>query len=262
MHIMERFRKLNAHLIRFIIVGLLLSSCISQKRMMLLQDKSSKDIQVNFVNKKKSSYQIQTGDHLYIRIYSMDPKTSKFFQTDMPTLMNPTYLYLNSYMVDDEGYINISFIDRMFVKGMTLEEVKKKIQKTLNDYFKETTVSVKLVSFQVSVIGEVNSPGNFTIDKDQINILQAISMAGGFKDFGNNKKITLVRQTLKGSDIFYLDLSNKKILESDYFYLLPNDLIYVEPLNAKTYLFTQFPYGLVFSTISFGLSILIYFKVK
>ena len=192
----------------------------------------------------------------------MDPKTSKFFQTDMPTLMNPTYLYLNSYMVDDEGYINISFIDRMFVKGMTLEEVKKKIQKTLNDYFKETTVSVKLVSFQVSVIGEVNSPGNFTIDKDQINILQAISMAGGFKDFGNNKKITLVRQTLKGSDIFYLDLSNKKILESDYFYLLPNDLIYVEPLKAKTYLFTQFPYGLVFSTISFGLSILIYFKVK
>lgn len=259
---MERFRKLTKGLTRLLIICLLFNSCISQKRTMLLQDKSLKGAQNSFENKKKSNYQIQTGDHLYIRIYSMDPKTSKFFQTDMPTLMNPTYLYLNSYMVDDEGYINISFIDRMFVKGMTLEEVKKKIQKTLNDYFKETTVSVKLVSFQVSVIGEVNSPGNFTIDKDQINILQAISMAGGIKEFGNNRKITLVRQTLKGSDIFYLDLSNKKILESDYFYLLPNDLIYVEPLKGKTYLFSQFPYGLVFSTASFALSIIIYLKIK
>jgi len=259
---MERFRKLTAGLIRILCIGLLLSSCISQKRVMLLQDKGTKDVQVNFVNKKKSNYQIQTGDHLYIRIYSMDPKTAKFFQSDMPTLMNPTYLYLNSYMVDDEGYINISFIDRMFVKGMTLEEVKKKIQKTLNDYFKETTVSVKLVNFQVSVIGEVNSPGNFTIDKDQINILQAISMAGGIKEFGNNKKVTLVRQTLKGSDVYYLDLSNKKILESDYFYLLPNDLIYVEPVKGKTYLFSQFPYALVFSTASIALSVLIYLKVK
>jgi len=259
---MERLRKLTAGLIRLIVIGVFLSSCISQKKVMLLQDKNSKDVQVNFVNKKKSSYQIQTGDHLYIRIYSMDPKTSKFFQSDMPTLMNPTYLYLNSYMVDDEGYINISFIDRMFVKGMTLEEVKKKVQKTLNDYFKETTVSVKLVSFQVSVIGEVNSPGNFTIDKDQINILQAISMAGGIKEFGNNRKITLVRQTLKGSDIYYLDLSSKKILESDYFYLLPNDLVYVEPLKSKTYLFSQFPYGLVFSTASFALTIIIYLKIK
>lgn len=259
---MERFRQFTLGMAKLLLIELFFGSCISQKQVMLLQDKGSKDIQANFTNKKKSSYQIQTGDHLYIRIYSMDPKTSKFFQTDMPTLMNPTYLYLNSYMVDDEGYINISFIDRMFVKGMTLEEVKKKIQKTLNDYFKETTVSVKLVSFQVSVMGEVNSPGDFTIDKDQINVLQAISLAGGLKEFGNNKKVTLVRQTLKGSDVYYLDLSNKKILESDYFYLLPNDIIYVEPLKSKSYLFSQFPYGLIFSTASLALSVMIYLKVK
>ena len=259
---MERFRKLNIGFIYLFIIGLSLSSCISQKKVMILQDKSSKEAKVNFENRKNAMYQIQSGDHLYVRIYSMDPKTSKFFQTDMPTLMNPTYLYLNSYMVDEEGYINISFIDRMFVKGMTLEEVKKKIQKTLNDYFKETTVTVKLVSFQVSVLGEVNSPGNFTIDKDQINVLQAVSMAGGFKEFGNNRKVTLVRQTIKGSDVYYLDLSSKKILESDYFYLLPNDIIYVQPLKSKSYLFSQFPYGLVFSTASLALSVMIYLEVK
>jgi len=248
--------------IRLILISLLLTSCLSQKRVMLLQDKNSSEVQANFVNKKKTAYQIQSGDNLYIRIYSLDPKTSKFFQTDLPTLMNPTYLYLNSYMVDEEGYINFSFIDRLMVKGLTLEEVKKKIQKTLNDYFKETTVTVKLVNFQVSVLGEVSSPGNFTIDKDQVNILQAIAMAGGLKEFGNNKRVTLVRQTLKGSDVYYIDLADKKILESDYFYLMPNDILYVEPMKGKTYLFSQFPYGMVFSIASLALSVMIYLEVK
>ncbi len=249
-------------LIKITLTSVLFTSCITQKQVMLLQDKNSKEIKTSFENKKKTEYQIQSGDYLYIRIYSLDPKTSKFFQTDMPTLMNPTYLYLNSYMVDDEGYINFSFVDRMFVKGMTLDEVKKKIQKTLNEFFNETTVVVKLVNFQISVMGEVGSPGTFTIDRDQINIFQALAMAGGMKDFSNINKVTLVRQTLKGSDIHYVDLSDKNILESDYFYLMPNDIVYVEPRNSKTYLFNTFPYGIVFGTISLVLTIYLYFQIK
>jgi polysaccharide biosynthesis/export protein len=248
--------------IALIVFALLLPSCISQKKVMLLQEKSIKAAKTSFDNKKKTSYIIQSGDHLYIHIYSLDPKTSKFFQTDLPTLVNPTYLYLNSYMVDEDGYLNFSFVEKMLVKGLTIDEVKTKIQKALNEYFNETTVIVKLVNFQVSVLGEVNSPGNFTIDKDQINIFQLIAMAGGFKEFSNLKKITLVRQTLKGSEIHYIDMNNKSVLESDYFYLLPNDVIYVEPLESKTYLFPTFPYTMIFSTVSFALSLAIFFKIK
>jgi len=219
---------------------------------MLLQD--SGEVKSSFENKKKTVYQIQSGDHLYIKIYSLDPKTSKFFQTDLPTLMNPTYLYLNSYLVDEDGYIDFSFVDRMFVKGMTIEEVKKKIQNSMNEYFKETTVIVKMVSFQISVLGEVGSPGNFTINKDQINILQALAEAGGMKDFSNIKKVMLIRQTIKGSDIHYVDLGDKNLLASEYFYLMPNNIIYVEPLKGKTYLVTQFPYTSVLSLLSLGIS--------
>jgi polysaccharide export outer membrane protein len=252
---------LPAIIANIFIISILFTSCLSQKKVMLLQDKDAVE-KTNFVNKKKTTYQIQSGDHLYIRIYSLDPKTSKFFQTDLPTLMNPTYVYLNSYMVDEEGYINFSLIDRVMIKGLTIEEVKKKIQKSLNEYFNETTVVVKLVNFQIAILGEVNSPGNFTIDKDQINIIQAIALAGGIKEFGNNRKITLVRQTLKGSDIFYLNLNDKNILESDYFYLQPNDIVYVSPMKGKTYLFSTFPYSLVFSIASLGLSVMIYLKVQ
>jgi polysaccharide biosynthesis/export protein len=260
---MKRIRMNNTRIfIRVVVLAIITSSCISQKRVTLLQDKSVKEAQASFENKKKTTYQIQSGDHLYIRVYSLDPKTSKFFQSDLPTLMNPTYLYLNSYMVDQDGYINFSFIDKLYVKGMTIEEVRKKIQTTLNEYFKESTVTVKLVNFQIAVLGEVNDAGNFTIDKDQINILQAVALAGGFKEYGKVRKITLVRQTLTGSDVYTIDLSNKKVLESDYFYLMPNDVIYVEPLKGKSFLFTQFPYATILSTLSLTLSVLIYFEVK
>lgn len=260
---MKRMRMNNTRIfIRVVVLAIITSSCISQKRVTLLQDKSVKEAQASFENKKKTTYQIQSGDHLYIRVYSLDPKTSKFFQSDLPTLMNPTYLYLNSYMVDQDGYINFSFIDKLYVKGMTIEEVRKKIQTTLNEYFKESTVTVKLVNFQIAVLGEVNDAGNFTIDKDQINILQAVALAGGFKEYGKVRKITLVRQTLSGSDVYTIDLSNKKVLESDYFYLMPNDVIYVEPLKGKSFLFTQFPYATILSALSLTLSVLIYFEVK
>lgn len=261
---MERIRMIKVgNLAKILILALLTSSCISQKKVMLLQDKNAKEAQTSFENRKKTSYQIQSGDHLYIRVYSLDPKTSKFFQSDLPTLMNPTYLYLNSYMVDPEGYINFSFIDKLYVKGMTLDEVRKKIQTTLNEYFKETTVTIKLVNFQVAVMGEVNNPGNFTIDKDQINLLQAISMAGGLKDFSNIKKVVLVRQTLKGSEMYYLDLSDKKLLESDYFYLMPNDIVYVEPLKSKSWAYNTFPYTVVLSALSLALTgFLVYDAVK
>ena len=240
-------------IVKLMVLLLLFSSCLSQKRVLLLQDKG--EVQTTFENKKKTTYQIQTGDHLYIKIYSLDPKTSKFFQTDLPTIMNPTYLYLNSYLVDEEGYIDFSFVDRMLVKGMTIDEIKNKIQTALNEYFKETTVVVKLVDFQVSILGEVHSPGSFTIDKDQINILQAISLAGGMKDFGNVKKITLVRQNIKGSEVHYINLNDKNLLSSDYYYLMPNDIIYVEPMMGKSYMVTSFPYTAVLSILSFGVSI-------
>jgi polysaccharide export outer membrane protein len=228
----------------------LLGSCISQNKIKLLQDKSVKEVSNNFINSKRTTYKIQSGDHLYVKVYSVDPKTSKFFQTDFPTLMNPTYLYLNSYVVDEEGFINFSFVDKMYVKGLTVPEVKTLIQKTLSEYFKETTVVVKLVNFQVAILGEVNNPGDYTIDKDQINIFQALGLAGGIKDFANIKKITLVRQTTTGSDIQHLDLSDNKILSSDYYYLMPNDVIYIEPLNIKSYAYNKFPYELLISIVT------------
>lgn len=233
---------------------MLISGCASRKKVLMLQDISEQSTSIN--NPGKASYHLQKGDNLYIKVYSVDEKTSKFFQSDFPNLMNPTYLFLNSYTIDEKGYINVSFIDKLKVEGLTVEEAKNNIQKALNEYFKECTVTVKLVNFQVSVLGEVNKPGTFTIDKEQINLFQALGLAGGPKDFSNLKKVILVRQTDAGSKAQVLDITNLAVLESEYFYLMPNDIIYVEPVKAKMAIYgSNTPY-IVFSSITSALLLL------
>jgi polysaccharide biosynthesis/export protein len=243
-----QFINLGARLLLTSVI--LFTSCISQNKVKLLQERTAKEATTEFSNNKNITYRLQVGDYLYIEVYSVDPKTSKFFQTDFPDLMNPTYLYLKSYAVDEFGYINFSFVNKLYVKGLTVAEVREQVQKTLNEYFKESTAVVKLVNFQVAVIGEVNSPGSFTVYRDQIDIFQAIGLAGGFKDFGNPKKVKLVRQSQVGSTMVLLNLSDNKILESPYFYLQPNDIIYIEPLNAKSWSYSRFPYETILVLLS------------
>lgn len=211
--------------------ALLFSGCASRKNVLMLQGLSEQA--ASYENPGKLSYKLHKGDKLYIKVYSVDEKTSKFFQSDLPNLMNPTYLFLNSFTIDESGYIHVSFIDKLLVEGLTIEESKDLIQKALNEYFKESTVVVKLVNFQVSVLGEVKSPGSFTIEKDQINLFQALGLAGGTTDFSNLKKVTLVRQTDKGSKVQVLDITDQKILGSEFFYLMPNDIVYLQPVKAK-----------------------------
>ena len=231
---------------------LLLSSCVSQKKVRIIQEKVNKEMTSEFQNAKATTYRLQTGDHLYIRVNSIDPKTSKFFQTDFPYLMNSTYQYLNTYVIDEFGYISFSFIDKMYVVGSTVQEIRQKVQQKLDEYFKDATVFVKLVNYQIGVLGEVNSPGNFTIDQDQINIFQAIGLAGGITQFGDLKEVRLIRQTQSGSELHLLDITDNRVFESPYYYLMPNDILYLEPRSAKSWAMDKFPYQTFFYLISIG----------
>jgi polysaccharide export outer membrane protein len=240
----------SGSILRIVVILLSLTSCVSQKKVKLIQEHVNKENTTQFENARSNSYRVQAGDHLYIRVYSIDPKTSKFFQADFPYLMNSTYQYLNTYVVDEFGYITFSFIEKLYVKGMSVEEIQKALQKQLDEYFKEASAYVKLVNFQVGVLGEVKSPGNYTIEQDQINVFQAIGLAGGVTEFGNFEQVKLVRQTQSGSEIHLLDITDNRILESPYYYLMPNDILYIEPRSTKSWAYTQFPYQMVLYFLS------------
>ncbi len=239
-----------------LLVVLFSSSCIRQQKTWILQDEDAKNAVNQFSNNKKTTYRIQSGDNLYINIYSTDKATSAYFQTNFPTIMSQTYLYLNSYVVNEAGYLTFSFIDKMFVKGQTIEEVQQQLQTTMNTYFKDVTVSVKMVSFFVSVIGEVETPGKYHVPQEQSNILEAVAMAGGFKEYADRGEIAIIRQTDTGSNMVYLDLSDKSTLSSDHFYLMPNDVIFIKSMKTKSYTYDKFPYVMIVSTLSLVVAIL------
>ena len=124
------------------------------------------------------------------------------------------------------------------------------LEKRLTEYLVNPVVIVRLASFRITMLGEFKSPGKYDVYQSNINIFEAISMAGDMTDFAKRNKIAIIRQTTNGSKIVRVDLNNKRILESDYYFLLPNDIVYAEPIKAKQFVSTQFPYGLAFSVLS------------
>lgn len=234
---------------------ILSASCINLKKTELIQATTIPDYTQEFVNEQRDAYRINHGDHLYLKIYSSDVKTAKFFKTDFPELMNDSYIYLNSYKVDDEGYVKYSFIDKVMVKGLTIEEAQKTMQEAVSEYFEDVNIQIKLVNFRVSILGEVSRPGSYSIDREQITILQALSMAGGLKEFARADEVSIVRKSANGTIVKHIDLTDSELLESEYFFLLPDDVIYIAPRGSKTYAFEKFPYGLMAGVISIALSI-------
>jgi polysaccharide biosynthesis/export protein len=121
------------------------------------------------------------------------------------------------------------------VEGLTLEEVRKLLQISVDKVFKNSTVECKLLSFKFTVIGEVRTPGTFINYNNYLTVLEAIGRAGGVGDYGNRSKVLVVRPMNKGTKTFRLNLQDKKILSSEAYFLLPNDVVIVEPLSQKIF---------------------------
>jgi len=246
-------------------ISLFFSSCISQKEIKYLQPKAdSLTNQTMFERAPIKNYRFNYGDNIYINIRSLDEKSSELFNpassTRTATSYNDASIYLNSYTVDTYGDISFPLIGKIHLLGLTQQEAIDKIQAAVDVYLKETTVIVKLVNFNITFVGEVKNPGEYKVYQDKINLFEAISLAGDISDYGNKKNIKLLRTTKTGHEMITLDLTSENILESPYFYLKPNDVVYIEPLPGKQFGFASFPYSLLFSTISSVILILTFLR--
>ena len=251
-------------LVQLSLILLIFASCVPQKKIKYLQTLQAQDTTNAYINKRPLDYKIQPHDNLYIRIFSLDEKTFMFFNMMAGPNQNQNItssnLYLNSYSVDSDGYIDFPIVGRIHVENLTVEQIKDVIQKKVDEYITETLVVVKMVNFTITILGEVHRPGQIKIFQDEINIFEAISQAGDMTDYAKRNKIALVRQTRKGSKVVYLNLNEADIISSEYYYLMPNDIIYASPMGIKQWGFETFPYGLVFSAISTTLLLINYFK--
>ena len=250
------------------IIALLFSSCVPQKKMLYLQATDSADTLKSYVNDRKIDYRIQPGDNLYIRVVTLDETTTMLLNpltgggsTRSGAIGgNDASIYLQSYTVNEAGYLDFPMTGEIFVRNMNVDEIRDAIKEKLNEYLKELVVIVKLVNFNITLLGEVRAPGIYKIYQTDINIFEALSMGRDLTDFANRNKVAIIRQTKTGSSIHYIDLTKKDILASDFYYLKPNDIIYALPVKGKQFTFANFPYGVVFGFISTTILLLNYFQ--
>jgi len=187
-------------------------------------------------------YKIQPRDILYITVKAMMPDGT--INDFLISARNPggVYItqgesggYLYGYDVNSDGTIVIPTVGSIKVGGLTLEESRKLIQEATDKVFKNATIECKLLSFKFTVIGEVRAPGTYVNYNNYLTVLEAIGRAGGVGDYGNRSNVLVIRPYDKGTKTFRLNLQDKKILSSEAYFLLPNDVVIVEPLKQKIF---------------------------
>ncbi|MGA2405352.1 MAG: polysaccharide biosynthesis/export family protein [Bacteroidales bacterium] len=220
---------------------LLVSGCTSQKKLAYLNNLPVPNGEETFTM-EIPDYKIQPRDILYITIKAMTPDGS-INDFLLPSRNNAgnnlgqgeSGGYLYGYDVSPEGNIVIPAVGPIKVGGLTLEETRRLIQESANKVFKNSTVECKLLSFKFTVIGEVRTPGTYVNYNNYLTVIEAIGRAGGVGDLGNRNRILVVRPIDKGTKTYRINLQDKNILTSEAYFLLPNDVVIVEPVRQKIF---------------------------
>jgi len=201
------------------------------------------------------SYKLSPGDVLQIQLVTHSPEISMAFNN--PTGIqyfsqgrDESSLYLSGYTVNPNGVVQLPFLGEAQVKGLTIDEARSVIQEKTNAMYKDASVIVKLASFKVTVVGEVRRPGVIRNFNDNLNVFEAIAAVGDINENGDRQKVLVVRPTNQGNKTYRLNLADRSVLSSEAFYLLPNDVVIVEPIGNKVFQM-NLPYiNLTLSSIS------------
>ena len=256
----------------FILLGLvvyLLSSCVTARKVNYMQE-PDKQIPSYADTLSYEDYILRIGDRLYVYVYSLDEKVQQMYNSGgnssyMRRQMGQNSLYgsseLYSYLVDDDGYIDFPTIGKIYVRGLTTREVKHKLEEELGTLLKEipgySTISVEvhIVNRSFSVIGAQS--GRYMITKEKMTIFEALAMAGDLGEFNSRKEIKLVREKEGVTTIKTFDARSKDLVNSEYYYIEPNDIIYIRQIPGYSFGINHVTtvIGVTAATISFGVFI-------
>ena len=211
---------------------LLVTSCASPKKMIYFQDLEGAEIEETIVNFEPK---IQIGDILTINVSAIDAEAAipfNLYETPMIGSATSNAKPL-TYLVNTEGEINFPVLGKIKAEGFTMNEITNNLSVKLAAYIKDPIVNIRLTNFKITVLGEVKAPGAYAVPNERISIIEAIGLAGDLTIQGKRKSVLLVREQ-NGKRVFVtMDLTNKALFNSPYYYLAQNDVIYVEPNKTK-----------------------------
>ena len=266
--------------ILILLLPLLMASCVTSKRVNLMQEPGKNGIPQYADTMSYEDYELRIGDRLYIYVYSVDERVDKMFNSSSGTIgmqmlqgsggVGGSY-DLYTYLVQEDGCIDFPMVGRVPVRGMTTRGVKRVLEDELSSFIKSygdyqmMSVEVKIVRRSFSVISDRGS-GTFNIQKEKVTIFEALAMAGDIGDFGDRSKVRIVREKEGLTQVKEFDVRSEDIINSEFYYIEPNDVIYIQRIKgqsfginsvttsisvvATTLAFGGFVYGLVVRTIN------------
>lgn len=222
---------------------LLLGSCAKRNLAYLsdLQEQSEWAQKVSETVEPK----IRPDDLLSITITSLNPEANMLFNRgEIPpagataaygagAAYSTSNIYREGYLVDKEGNIDFPVLGQLHLGGLTKSQAKDTLRVKLQKVVKDPIINIRYLNYKITVVGEVNRPATFTIPSEKINILEALGMAGDMTAYGKRENVLVIREVEGVRKVTRLDLNSKEVLNSPYFYLMPNDVVYVEPHKMK-----------------------------
>ena len=253
------------------IVGFGLASCVTARKVNYMQ-KPDKYIPTYADTLSFEDYQLRIGDRLYVYVYSLNEEVMKMYNaggtnaSQMRQQMNYGGMYgsydLYTYLVDEEGYIDFPTIGKLYVKGQTTRDVKHTLESELSTLLKDlpggystVSVEVNIVNRSFSIIGAQS--GRYMINKEKMTIFEALALAGDMKEFNSRKEVKLVREKDGVTTIKTFDVRSEDIVNSEYYYIEPNDIIYIRQIPGYSFGINHVTtvIGVTAATISFGVFI-------
>ena len=230
----------NKNIIKFYNIVMLLAiisltSCVSSKEIIYFQDeKIEKNDQVSL----NSDLIYKPNDLLTINVSGLDPDAVKPFNLPVVAYSNSVIsaegnLKMQTYLIDINGNIEFPVLGTIRLEGLTRTKATAFLKEKLTEYIKDPIVNIRLANFTITVIGEVNNPGTFTIQDERISLIEALGLAGDLTIHGKRENVFLIREDNGVKRFTKFDLTSIKVVNSRNYYLTQNDVLYVEPNKAK-----------------------------
>ncbi|MBD8490062.1 polysaccharide biosynthesis/export family protein [Echinicola sp. CAU 1574] len=238
-------QSLNRYFLVWLTVVFILSfsSCISNKKIIYLQDEDQSIPEDSLVSYDLAEYRLQYNDIIDVKALTAEDMIREGFNfREDPGQNNRMGMgqgggdiyYMTGYTVDKEGYIRIPLAGRIFVRDMTLEEARLSIEEALRKYVTtELYVRVKLGGIRYTAFGEFRKPGKYVILQDRMTIFEAIANAGDMTVVAKRDEVLLIRQYPDGTKLHTIDLTDRSIIQSPYYFIQPNDQLYAEPMKVR-----------------------------
>ncbi len=230
-----------------VLVAAMLVSCYTKKETSLLLENGMPIYQ-------QSAYEphrIAVNDELHLRVISLNEELSSMFSSNSTSTQN-----LQTYRVFPDSTIDIPYVNKLKVVGLTIREAQNKVKDALADFDKGMEVRMAFANKSFTFVGE-SGRGVFAIDKERFTIYDALAVSGGLKQTSDYKNVHLIRETATGPQIYTFDIRSKSIIDSEYYYIQPNDIIYIDRKKSSFFKVNSYGsvLGLTSTIITFALTI-------